>query len=211
LGNREGQAQNEAASRRELIQINAGISDLCIHFLNVKTGSDPAQPTCRAARMFCDFTDEDRSPLGRSLKPDRVSDLASLLSAAHTYEVALAAAMAASSGSWLRLAVPRIVARRFAQCPRGASRAPSRSLGHQSTDTTVEHRSLAPSLPWAGRSGEGRSGSKVAKGQRGAAIAPRAPLRGGPGLRLCRGPLRGVSRDANAMPHALSLGRWVVN
>jgi hypothetical protein len=44
-----------------------------------------------------------------SLKPDRVSDLASSISAAHTYEVALAAPMAASSEPWPP-AVPRIVA-----------------------------------------------------------------------------------------------------
>ena len=37
-------------------------------------------------------------------------------------------------------------------------------LGRQLAGTLVEHRSLAPSPPWAGRDGEGRSGSKVAKG-----------------------------------------------
>jgi hypothetical protein len=41
-----------------------------------------------------------------------------------------------------------------------ASRAPTRPLGRQLNQTTVEHRSLAPSPPWAGRDGEGRSGSQ---------------------------------------------------
>jgi hypothetical protein len=37
------------------------------------------------------------------------------------------------------------------------------------TDTLVEHRSPAPSPPWAGRDGQGRSGEpRVAKGPRGA-------------------------------------------
>jgi hypothetical protein len=52
-----------------------------------------------------------------SLKPGRVSDLASPLSAAHTYEVALAAPMAASSRARAP-AVSRIVARRVARCTR---------------------------------------------------------------------------------------------
>jgi hypothetical protein len=58
----------------------------------------------------------------------------------------------------------RIVARRLAQCPRGASRAPTGPLDRQLTDTMVEHRSLPPSPPWAGRDGEGRSGSKGGEG-----------------------------------------------
>src|SRR5260221_14227588 len=89
-----------------------------------------------------------------SLKPGRVSDLASPLSASHAYEVALAAQMAASSAPWPP-AVPRIVARRVAPMHAGASRAPIGPLGGQLTDTMVWHRSLAPSRPWAGRVGEG--------------------------------------------------------
>jgi hypothetical protein len=58
----------------------------------------------------------------------------------------------------------RRLARRFAQCTRGASRAPTAPLGRQLTDTLVDHRSLAPSPPWAGRDGEGRSGSKGGEG-----------------------------------------------
>ena len=37
-------------------------------------------------------------------------------------------------------------------------------LGRQLTDTMVEHRSLAPSPPWAAWDGEGRSGSKGGEG-----------------------------------------------
>ena len=66
-------------------------------------------------------------------------------------------------------------------------------LGRQLAGTLVEHRSLAPSPPWAGRDGEGRSGSKGGEG----------PARGGG---LCR-----VWRDANAVLHVLLLGRWVVS
>jgi hypothetical protein len=47
---------------------------------------------------------------------------------------------------------------------RGASRARAGPLGRQLIDTLVEHRSLAPSPPWAGRDGEGRSGSKGGEG-----------------------------------------------
>jgi hypothetical protein len=43
-------------------------------------------------------------------------------------------------------AVPRIVARRLAQCPRGASRAPTGRLGRQLTDTLAwRRRLLSPS------------------------------------------------------------------
>ena len=42
------------------------------------------------------------------------------------------------------------------------------------TDTMVEHRSLPPSPPWAGRDGEGDRAARVVKGQRGAAIDDRA-------------------------------------
>jgi hypothetical protein len=51
-------------------------------------------------------------------------------------------------------------ARRSTQPARGASRAPTGPLGRQLTDTMVEHQSLVPSPPWAGRDGEGRSGSQ---------------------------------------------------
>jgi hypothetical protein len=56
------------------------------------------------------------------------------------------------------------VARRVGPDARGASRAPTGPLGRQLTDTLVDHRSLAPSPPWAGRDGEGRSGSKGGEG-----------------------------------------------
>jgi hypothetical protein len=45
-----------------------------------------------------------------------------------------------------------------------ASRAHTGQLGRQLTDTMVEHRPPAPSPPWAGRDGEGRSGSKGGEG-----------------------------------------------
>jgi hypothetical protein len=57
-------------------------------------------------------------------------------------------------------AVPRIVARRT----RGASRCSTGPLGRQLTGTMAEHRCPAPSRPWAGRDGEGRSGSKGGQG-----------------------------------------------
>jgi len=38
------------------------------------------------------------------------------------------------------------------------------AVGRQSTHKLVEHRSLTPSPPWAGRDGEGRSGSKGGEG-----------------------------------------------
>jgi hypothetical protein len=97
-----------------------------------------------------------------SLKPGCVSDLASPLSAAHTYEVALAAPMAASSVPWPPLCrgLQRGV---WLKCTRGASRAPAGPLGRQLTDTLGE-RSPPPSPSWAGRDGEGRSGSKGGEG-----------------------------------------------
>ena len=97
-------------------------------------------------------------------------------STAHTYEVALAAQMVASSGPWPP-AVLRIVARRLAQCTRGASRAPTGPLRRQLTDALVEHRSLPPSPPWAGRDGKGRSGSKGSEGP--ARDGNRCPCAGG--------------------------------
>jgi hypothetical protein len=100
-----------------------------------------------------------------SLKSGRVSDLASFQRLT-TSEVPLAASMVASSGRWPP-AVPRIVARRLAQCTRDASRAPTGPLGCQLTDTLLDHRSLAPSPTWAGRDGEGRSGSKGGEGPTG--------------------------------------------
>src|SRR5260370_34925662 len=86
--------------------------------------------------------------------------------------VGLAAAMAASSGLWPP-AVPRLW-RGVWPDARGASRAPTGPLDRELTDTPAEHRSLAPSASWAGRDGEGRSGSKGGKGQRGGAIGVRA-------------------------------------
>jgi hypothetical protein len=67
-------------------------------------------------------------------------------------------------------AVLRIVARRLAQCTRGASRAPTGLLGRQSTDTLV---SIAPWLLRSlGQVGMARADrvARVAKGLRGAAI-----------------------------------------
>jgi hypothetical protein len=43
-------------------------------------------------------------------------------------------------------------------------------LGRQLTDTMVEHRSQAPSPPWACRMARVDRAARVAKGQRGAAI-----------------------------------------
>ena len=48
----------------------------------------------------------------------------------------------------------------MAQCTRGVSRAPTGPLGRQLTGTMVERRSP----PWAGRDGEGISGSKGGEG-----------------------------------------------
>jgi hypothetical protein len=58
----------------------------------------------------------------------------------------------------------RIVARRLAQCPRGASPAPTGRLGRQLTVTMVEHHSLAPFAPWAGREWRGSIGGKGGEG-----------------------------------------------
>jgi hypothetical protein len=71
----------------------------------------------------------------------------------------------------------RIVARRLAQCTRGASRAPTGPLGRQLTDTMGEHRSLWPLRP-LGRVGMARvdRAARVAKdsqGRRGPAAAAR--------------------------------------
>jgi hypothetical protein len=78
------------------------------------------------------------------------------------------------AGAGLR-AVPRIVARRLAKYARGASRALHRAVGSSVTETMVEHRSLAPSPPWAGRMARVDRAARVAKGQVGAAIdVPRA-------------------------------------
>jgi hypothetical protein len=55
------------------------------------------------------------------------------------------------------------------------------ALRRRLTDTRVEHRCLAPSPPWAGRDGEGRSGGpRVAKGAKRAQLCPlrRPPVRG---------------------------------
>jgi hypothetical protein len=83
------------------------------------------------------------------------------LSAAHTYDVALGAPMAASERAPARLCRELW---RGVPSTRGASRAPTGPLGRQLTDTMLEHRSLPPSPPWAGRRGEGRSGSKGGEG-----------------------------------------------
>jgi hypothetical protein len=101
-----------------------------------------------------------------SLKPGRVSDLASPLSAARTYEVALAAPMAASSGPWRRLCRglwrgvwPNAHAVRHALL-----------LGRwvrQLTDTMVEHHSLAPSPPWQVGMARVDRAARVAKGSEG--------------------------------------------
>jgi hypothetical protein len=61
-------------------------------------------------------------------------------------------------------AVPRTVARHFAQCTRGDSRAPTGPLGRQLTDTMVEHRSLPLRLLGQVEDGEGRSGRKGGEG-----------------------------------------------
>jgi hypothetical protein len=81
-----------------------------------------------------------------SLKPDRISNLASPLSAAHTYEVALAA----SDGHFERALAPglcRGLWRGVWPDARGASRAPTGPLGRQLTDTTVDHPFPAPFAP----------------------------------------------------------------
>jgi hypothetical protein len=82
--------------------------------------------------------------------------------------------MPPSSGPWPP-AAPRIVARRLTRRTRGASRAPTGTLGRQLTDTMVEHRSLPPSPPWVGRDGKGGSGSKGGEGpaRGGQSCAPR--------------------------------------
>jgi hypothetical protein len=93
----------------------------------------------------------------------------SALSGSHL-QVALAAPTAASRTSrpWL----PACAADCGEACGpmHIASRAPAGPSGRQLTDTMVEHRSRAPSPPWAGRVARVDRTARVAKRQRGAAI-----------------------------------------
>ena len=97
-----------------------------------------------------------------SLKSGRVSDLASPPSAAHD----LRGRVSGSDGHFARALV--------AGCAEACGEAfrPMLAVPHALllgrwvvlTDTLVEHRSLPHSPPWAGRDGEGRSGSKGGEG-----------------------------------------------
>src|SRR5215470_9768488 len=83
--------------------------------------------------------------------------------------------------------------------------------GNPATHTMVEHRSLAPSPPWAGRDGEGRSGSKGGEGSARSRWRLRWSLRAGPGPRCAEDCGEAFRPMARAVPHAVLLGRWAAS
>jgi hypothetical protein len=82
------------------------------------------------------------------------------LSAAHTYEVALAAPMA----RFERAGCAEDCGEAFGPMHAVPPAHLLGPLGRQLTDTRLKHRSLTHLPPWAGRDGKGRSGSKGGQG-----------------------------------------------